>query len=216
MKIFELEDIKEILSESKISLPAEVVLAKMLDEGKAKELTSKSRVISAKKYSLDKGDLISYASQILNKGYFLCASGDIAEQANFPRLDEVFESLLGLAKKEIILIAPYASSEFMSDLQAVVDRKKELITIVTNSPKSRLAIKNQGDVIRKLQKMGFKVKLSSIDLHAKIYLFDRQIALIGSSNLSRHGFFDFYEVGTLIFGEDCSKLRKILKEIIRL
>ncbi|MFH2106364.1 MAG: phospholipase D-like domain-containing protein, partial [Candidatus Micrarchaeota archaeon] len=60
----------------------------------------------------------------------------------------------------------------------------------------------------------FTVKLAKEDIHAKIYFFDEKVALVGSSNLTRNGFFDFYEIGTVIFGKDCQKIKIILCQMV--
>ncbi len=214
LKIFDLETLQAVLLRERLFIPPEVFIAFLLESGKLVESRAPARCISSKKY-LAVGELadIESVTNLMKKGHYLCVSGDIGNKLNLPKIDEVFESLMNLAEEEIILVAPYASSEFMSDLGSKITGKRNLITIITNSPESKLSNKSQRGTIDKLIKMGFKVKITKRDVHAKIYIFDRKAALLGSSNLSRNGFFDYDEIGTVVFGSECLQLKSIVDQI---
>jgi phosphatidylserine/phosphatidylglycerophosphate/cardiolipin synthase-like enzyme len=95
----------------------------------------------------------------------------------------------------------------------VLKSKKDIVTIITNNEKSALALENQGKTIRKIGEMGYKITTTRKTIHAKIYLFDDNIILLGSSNLTRNGFFKNSEIEVVLFGEGCKTIKKILDEI---
>jgi phosphatidylserine/phosphatidylglycerophosphate/cardiolipin synthase-like enzyme len=52
------------------------------------------------------------------------------------------------------------------------------------------------------------------ELHAKVIIIDRSVALIGSANLSQRGMNQNYELGTIIKGEEVSVISKCFDSLL--
>ncbi|WJH31339.1 phospholipase D-like domain-containing protein [Paenibacillus sp. CC-CFT742] len=53
------------------------------------------------------------------------------------------------------------------------------------------------------------------DLHAKMIIADREKAIIGSSNISKRGFFDNHELAVLMSGNEVLKIANAFESLIR-
>lgn len=210
---FTLSTISEVLREKNLELPPEFVVFELYSEGRITEEKKRSRFLAEKRYLLDKEDISKSAKKMLERGYLLCVSTDLAKNGKIPTIDAVLEALIRFSKHNIILAAPYISPQFVSDIQGVLEEKKDIAVMITNDENSSLALDNQGATIKKIRGMGFRVITARRDVHAKIYLFDERIALIGSSNLTRNGFFRNSEIEVVIFGDGCKAIRKILENL---
>jgi phosphatidylserine/phosphatidylglycerophosphate/cardiolipin synthase-like enzyme len=115
-----------------------------------------------------------------------------------------YYSFLNLVKNsndEVILCAPYIKQDI---IKKILDSKKQgvKIKVITSSNIANF-INGSLDIgaIKQLIKNGCNV-LNYQDLHAKIYLFDNDRALITSANLTNNGLFKNYEYGVLIENEN--------------
>lgn len=207
MKRYSAEQIAGVLKLQGLLIPPSAIVRELLESGRAKK-TGKVRLLSDRLYETTERDIVICGEVILARGYLLCGS-TVEEYAGGPeRIDRLFEELVSLADKKIILLSPFLSLNFISDIRSVVESKRDKITIITNSPDSPIVdrVVHQ-KVVDMLRKAGYNVIISKRDFHAKIYLFDNQAAIVGSSNLSRQGFFRNYELGVLILGKECIKIR---------
>jgi cardiolipin synthase len=52
------------------------------------------------------------------------------------------------------------------------------------------------------------------DLHAKMIVVDRERAIVGSSNISRRGFFENHELAVMLTGRDVSKVANAFEKLV--
>lgn len=52
------------------------------------------------------------------------------------------------------------------------------------------------------------------DLHAKMIVVDRERAIIGSSNISRRGFFENHELAVMLSGQDVNKVANAFEKLL--
>ncbi|MDR4998969.1 phospholipase D family protein [Brevibacillus parabrevis] len=52
------------------------------------------------------------------------------------------------------------------------------------------------------------------DLHAKMIVVDRERAIIGSSNISRRGFFENHELAVMLSGQDVNKVANAFEKLV--
>lgn len=214
MPTYNITEMSRILDEESIFIPAEAVLFTLIKEGKTEEIKGGLSPLSERRYRITKDDVLLYGRSISKKGYFLCESNELSINIRLPKIEDIFERFIEMSKTEIILLAPYLSTEFIADLGEKFVYKKSIIKIITNAPKSSISLPRQAEIINSLKKKGIDVTTSRVDLHAKVYIFDRKAAILCSSNLSRRGFFSLYELGTVIFGEDVMVLRDLVDNLI--
>lgn len=113
---------------------------------------------------------------------------------------EMMERLIQSCNQELLICSPWLSTYGLTKLQQYLNSKSiDLIQFW-----SRLADANTDSVLllqmtSKLLESGIKVTLKdSPKLHAKVYLADRSMAILTSSNLSKSGFEENLEIATLI------------------
>ena len=194
-------------------MPAEIVLFILIKNGKAKEIKGGLSPLSERLYRITEEDILLCVREIYKKEYVLCESKELSRGIHLPKIEEIFERLIKMSETEIILLAPYLSTEFMADLGIKFEDKKSITKIITNSPRSSISLPKQKEIIESLRRHGMNVVISKIDIHAKAYVFDNKAAILCSSNLSRNGFFSLYELGVAIFGEDAIILKNLLENL---
>lgn len=108
-----------------------------------------------------------------------------------------FFNLIKNSKDEVLLCAPYIKKDIVKDILKF--KKPEVKLEVITSSNIANFINGSLDIgaIKQLIENGCKV-LNFQDLHAKIYLFDNEKALITSANLTNNGLFHNYEYGVLV------------------
>ena len=198
-----------MLNEENIFIPAEVVLFTLLKNSKTEAINGGLSPLSERRYKIAREDILSVSKAIYKKGYVLCESKELSNGTHLPKIEDVFERLIEMSQTEIILLAPYLSTEFIADLGEKFSNKRSIIKIVTNPPGSSISLPKQKEVIESLRKKGINVITGKVDLHAKVYIFDNKAAILCSSNLSRKGFFSLYELGVALFGEDVMILKEL-------
>jgi phosphatidylserine/phosphatidylglycerophosphate/cardiolipin synthase-like enzyme len=57
--------------------------------------------------------------------------------------------------------------------------------------------------------------VENFDLHAKMIIADREKAIIGSSNISKRGFFDNHELAVLVSGVEVLKMANAFESLLR-
>lgn len=110
------------------------------------------------------------------------------------------KELIEKAKREIVIAVPplFEDESFIKGNKSIIEYIKELnpsvtLTIYTNNSIPKNSWKNFSN----LREMRINLKLVSQLLHAKVYLFDEEIALISSLNLSYASWAEAVEVGYL-------------------
>lgn len=111
--------------------------------------------------------------------------------------DELFMNLISKSNEEILLCAPYVKKEIV---KRILEYKKEntklsLITVCYAGNFQSGA--SDVDAIKLLLENNVKI-YNYQQLHAKIYIFDNEQAIITSSNLTYSGFVKNYEYGCLV------------------
>jgi cardiolipin synthase len=122
-------------------------------------------------------------------------------------IQSVLEQLLRGAQEEVA-IAAYSirsSADLVLDwMEAALARGVKVAMVVNRIPEQA------SDVVARLEGMARKHQWLSLysftadghgQLHAKLVVVDRRTALIGSSNLSRHGLLDNHEMAVLTTGD---------------
>ena len=209
MPTYNITEISEILKEEDIFVPAEIVLFTLIKNRQTEAIKGGLSPLSERRYKVTKDDLLLCSKEIYKKGYTLCESKELSSGIHLPKIEDIFERLIEMSNTEIVLLAPYLSTEFIADLGEKFADKKSITKIITNAPRSSISLPNQREIIDLLKKKGIKVVTGKVDLHAKVYIFDNKAAILCSSNLSRKGFFSLYELGVAIFGEDVTTLRQL-------
>ncbi len=189
-------------------------MPEMIRSGKSNIERGKVGILSERRYATTHEKIIASAEEILKKGAVLCVTPNSICSRDIPRIDLVFESFIKMSTKEIVLVSPFLSDWFLGDMAGVLFPKKDIVTIITNKAGYKGADdKAHSKVIRGCIGKGYRVKVTEKELHAKIYVFDSKVAIVGSSNLTRYGFFENYEVGMVVFGENCVILNDFIRDL---
>lgn len=211
MRSYSKEEIGEMIARAGIFVPSNVVLAEMIRRKEARRISGSKGILSEERFLVEPDGVIKAANVIVNQKAILCVPTASKTSMNYPKIDETFEALIRLSKKQIVLVAPFISDRFIDDMGRVLSEKTAITTIVTCSPAGKKPI--HAKLIAACRKKGYSVKTTELDLHAKIYLFDGKAAMLGSSNLTRFGFFDNYELDVLLFGDNCNPIEEIISEL---
>ncbi|MEA4821968.1 MAG: phosphatidylserine/phosphatidylglycerophosphate/cardiolipin synthase family protein, partial [Erysipelotrichales bacterium] len=108
-----------------------------------------------------------------------------------------FFKLIENSNNEVLLCAPYIKRNVINDILKL-KKPGVKIEIITSSNIANFINKSLDiEAIKILIKNGCNV-LNYQNLHAKIYLFDNEKALITSANLTNNGLYNNYEYGVLI------------------
>ena len=206
-------EIYDILKSNDLFIPPEIVIFLLTKRKKAQEIKGGLSPLSERRYRTTEEDILDCSRNLYQKGYSLWESTKIIDSIPLPKIEDIFERFIQMSSKEIVLLTPFLSTEFVTDLGKKFVNKKEITKLVTNKPDSNIALKNQKETIEAVRKRGIKILLSKADIHAKAYVFDGKAAIIGSSNLSRNAFFSLYELGVVIFGADAVTIRDIIDKL---
>lgn len=117
-----------------------------------------------------------------------------------PSNDEFF-SLVKNSEKNIYLCAPFIKKEIVDK---ILDARKDGITmvVITSSNISNFLCGSLDiSAIKELISQGVTVR-NYQNLHAKIYIFDREKALVTSANLTNNALYNNYEYGVLIENDE--------------
>ncbi len=213
MPTYNVTQIYEILKLNDFFIPPELIIFLLVKNKKAQEVKGGLSPLSERRYKINEEDILDCSKELYQKGYSLWESTRLVGSIPLPKIEDIFERFIQMSNKEIVLLTPFLSTEFVIDLGKKFVSKRNITKLVTNKPESSVALSNQKKTIDSVKKRGIKVLLSKIDIHAKAYVFDGKAAIIGSSNLSRNGFFSFYELGVVIFGEEAITLRDIIDKL---
>ena len=192
-------------------MPASAIMPLMVLNDKAK-INYKNQSVSLEKAYFVSDEALLDAAKELYSGCQICTSQENLEGAS--NLDELFVDLIKISQKEIIFVTPYVSKEFIDAVDYFLKDKKELVTIITNKPSSNLALNNHAQITKQISSQGYKVYYAKKDLHAKLFLFDKKAGIITSSNLTKNGFFNYFEVGTIVFEKQCKILNNLILGIV--
>lgn len=123
-----------------------------------------------------------------------------------------FESLLTETKNELVIVSPYikkVEAEFICDSFSTRRISEKIDFTLLTDLRSQSILDNSLDIeaLQLFQSNFQKCKLITLPrLHAKVYLFDRSHAVVGSSNLTPSGFEYNYE-----YNVGFSELRDVQK-----
>jgi len=135
-------------------------------------------------------------------------------------IQSVIEQLLGGAQEEVA-IAAYSirsSADLLMDwMEAALARGVKVVMVVNRIPEQA------SDVVARLEAIARKYEWLALysftgdgqgQLHAKLIVVDRRTALIGSSNLSRHGLLDNHEMAVLTTGDPAETAARALDSLL--
>jgi len=142
------------------------------------------------------------------------ATGRCLMSGKVRSFDSAVEELLNESKSELhLLIYSFTELRVLRSLEKAVERGIKLKMIVNKQ--------DRPDIKKRLQKMTKKSNCSIIwfpateyrQLHAKVLVGDRNIAIVGSANLSRRGMISNYEIGLLVSGKPAWELAKSIDNL---
>lgn len=149
----------------------------------------------------------------------ILATGSELIEGEVRGTESVIRNIVKNASEEVHILAYTVSAEGMHIvglLEAGLKRGIRVVLVI-----NRLYEKNSG-VVGSLLEMNRKygrLVLADFcdpdgrDLHAKVLVADREVAVIGSANLSRRGMSSNYEVGVLIRDRSCWKLADMIDRL---
>ena len=128
-------------------------------------------------------------------------------------IDHIFFENIRSCDKNILLCAPYIKNDIVKKIIKEKNENVNLQVITTSSLASFIHGASDIDAIEELIETGAQV-INCQHLHAKIYLFDKERAIITSANLTYNGLNRNFEYGVMIDDElivsdiddDCSCL----------
>mgnify|MGYP001083203706 CR=1 FL=1 len=146
----------------------------------------------------------------------IVATGPDLIEKGIRGIEPVLEEVVMGAKNEIHMMVYMFTSGALHILNLIENAAERGIrlTMVANDLQSQDA-----RILSKLKEIGGRFPHAKIfdftdpekrQLHAKIIVADRRIALVGSANLSWGGMYSNYEIGLLIEGEPAWKLAEIV------
>jgi phosphatidylserine/phosphatidylglycerophosphate/cardiolipin synthase-like enzyme len=134
----------------------------------------------------------------------------------------VFRNISNFAKKEVqFSIYSFGKKipEFSNLLNDLLKKDIKIQIIVnkfSNQPKeAKRVLLNLKSTYDNLTILDFNPKKESDNLHAKIIVVDRIWALIGSSNISWHGYISNHELAIVIRGEKAEQIAELLDKLAR-
>ena len=119
---------------------------------------------------------------------------------------ELFNTLIANSDKKIALCAPYVKKDIVSQILNLKKNDVELVLITSSNLATFATGGSDISAIKYLVEKGINT-YNYQNLHAKVYVFDSDKALITSSNLTYGGLVRNYEYGVYINDEDI--IRKI-------
>jgi|GEM_PF-1941250 len=110
-------------------------------------------------------------------------------------LDNELQQLTASAKKELIVVSPWLKLDALQRLK--FDPTLSCAFLIKGDLEDFLSGSSDLDAVRNLFDLGVQVRLVT-NLHAKLYLADRQRAIVTSSNLTLRGMKQNIEMGVLL------------------
>lgn len=128
---------------------------------------------------------------------------------------KAFYELVKNSNKELLFCAPFIKKEIISNIIKNLN-PNVVFGVITYSNIARFANGSLDlEAIRMVLENGFKV-LNYQNLHAKIYLFDNEKALITSANLSHSALYSNYEYGILIDEDNKETIDIIYSDFVQM
>lgn len=127
--------------------------------------------------------------------------------------DKNFFALMQKSEKEVLLCAPYIKTQIVKKI--LLNKNDNVCLQVITSANFANFVNGSLDLdaIKILLSEGVKV-LNFQNLHAKIYLFDNEKALITSANLTDNGLYNNYEYGVLIHEDEKTAIDTVYRDFI--
>jgi hypothetical protein len=134
-----------------------------------------------------------------------------------------FLELMDAARSEIIMAAPFVDAhavEFISASIVIAVRRGVAVRVVTSSGQAmpfvevvkKLPIDSSGN----LRVTEILTDLSQLGSHAKVLIIDRDVAYVGSANITGAGLGRHVEIGVILSGPQISDLVQLLNALERL
>ena len=150
----------------------------------------------------------------------LLATGSEIIGGGIRSLYSVIEEVIISADKEI-LITTYAVSGFLEDLFNLlidaasrgVDIKIVVNRLEDQDPRSRKAVDRLIAATRGIEVYSFHDE-GGRNLHMKVFVVDREKAVLGSANLTWRGLVDNFELGVYLEGGLAEKVSNVVRRII--
>lgn len=213
MTAYDKTDINNLLLQENLFITAEIVIPELIRTNHAQVSSGRRGVLSKEKYETDEVSILSVAKTIIDKGAIICVSPTSKCKSTSPRTDETLWSLIKIAKKKILIVAPFISNKFIDDLGKTLSQKTNITTIITSAPENNNNPLLHKKLIELCRRKGFELKITKHSLHAKVYIFDGKIAIMGSSNFTRQGFFENLEMNVVLFGSNCEIMTEFIREL---
>jgi hypothetical protein len=191
-----------------VYLPYSFLLDQLIYSGKLEKL-GHFPMSDNSTFEYNGGDLTKDLHE-LRKNYYVVSSFSENLPNGWLRFNDIIADLSRQCTDNISFYVPYYDlnlSSYFTDLSELKIKKN--ITLYPPEKEYRRAEPEKA--LKKLKEIGFKYRFSPPGIHAKIYLFDDQAALIGSFNFTENAAYINKELGVLFFGEQIKTLRRFME-----
>jgi phosphatidylserine/phosphatidylglycerophosphate/cardiolipin synthase-like enzyme len=121
-----------------------------------------------------------------------------------------FMNLVHSANDRIIICSPFIKSDIVEEVLSTKQSFCDLEVLTASNPSNYTRRSSDVSAIKMLVEKNFVVR-NRPNLHAKIYIFDKEKALVTSSNLTNGGLSRNFEYGLLI-SQDRETINKVYKD----
>lgn len=150
-------------------------------------------------------------------GIEILASGTKFIGKGVRAISSVIEENMAAAKTEICIITfTFTSNKICTLIEKALERGVKIELMINHLDEQPEIIR---DNLRKLSNKYNYFVLKSFNekngiLHAKVFIFDRKVAIVGSANLSMSAMEKNYEMALLVKGEPVTQIYNAIKNII--
>ena len=205
-------DLKSLVNTSHIYLPYDFIFGKLVQDKKIKRLSG-GVISDSSSFQYIGTDLESDILACRDKPFYIVS----AHNYNLPSTWFKFHSLIGdlsqQCTEDIFIHLPYYNLDAARHFRNI-QNKKITKTIMANSPElHHVHLRSEAtNALIEFRNNGFRCQYSRKGSHAKAYIFDNQVAIVGSFNFTSQAMYKNNELGLLIFGDEVKRLKKFLQE----
>ena len=196
------------VNKAQIYLPYSFLLSELIYSGKFKKLghfpLSENSVLEYR------GDGLAKDMRDIRKSYYVVSSFSENLPNGWLKFNDIIADLSRQCSDNVSFYMPYYDlnlSSYFIDLSELKIKKN----ITLYPPEKEYKGAEPERALKKLKEIGFTSRFAPPGMHAKIYLFDDQAALIGSFNFTENAAYTNRELGVLFFGEQITILRRFME-----
>jgi phosphatidylserine/phosphatidylglycerophosphate/cardiolipin synthase-like enzyme len=153
-----------------------------------------------------------------NESVRAVVSGSAWMGSGLGSIESALYHLFARADNEVLIVA-YAigstTTTFFQQLVHLLQRGIRVRMVMNRFSLQPLAVQQklialQKDQAHLLQLVSFAPQSEEADLHAKVIVVDRDMALVGSANLSHRGFLDNHELSVIVEGAAAAEIARAI------